>query len=68
MVTASDSRARGRGLDPHSGHRVVSLSKIHLLHNKVLVIRVQEIFRSKSVRDYDVVGPPPPKKKSHENQ
>ena len=27
---ASDSRARGRGLDPHSGRRVVSLSKIHL--------------------------------------
>ena len=27
---ASDSRARGRGFDPHSGPRVVSLSKIHL--------------------------------------
>ena len=27
---ASDSGARGRGLDPHSGPRVVSLSKIHL--------------------------------------
>ena len=27
---ASDYRARGRGLDPHSGRRVVSLSKIHL--------------------------------------
>ena len=27
---ASDSGARGRGFDPHSGHRVVSLSKIHL--------------------------------------
>ena len=27
---ASDSEARGRGFDPHSGRRVVSLSKIHL--------------------------------------
>ena len=26
----SDSKARGRGFDPHSGRRVVSLSKIHL--------------------------------------
>ena len=27
---ASDSGARGRGFDPHSGRRVVSLSKLHL--------------------------------------
>ena len=27
---ASDSGTRGRGFDPHSGRRVVSLSKIHL--------------------------------------
>ena len=27
---ASDSGSRGRGFDPHSGRRVVSLSKIHL--------------------------------------
>ena len=27
---ASDSGARGRVFDPHSGRRVVSLSKIHL--------------------------------------
>ena len=27
---ASDSGARGRGFDPHSGHSVESLSKIHL--------------------------------------
>ena len=27
---ASDSGARGRGFDPHSGRRVVSLSKTHL--------------------------------------
>ena len=27
---ASDSGARGGGFDPHSGHCVVSLSKIHL--------------------------------------
>ena len=27
---ASDSGARGRGFGPHSGRRVVSLSKIHL--------------------------------------
>ena len=31
---ASDSRARGRGFDPHSGRRVVSLSKIHLPSKK----------------------------------
>ena len=31
MVKGSDSGARGRGFDPHSGHRVVSLSKAHLL-------------------------------------
>ena len=31
---ASDSGARGRGFDPHSGRRVVSLSKIHLPHKK----------------------------------
>ena len=30
VVRASDSRVRGRGFDPHSGRRVVSLSKIHL--------------------------------------
>ena len=38
VVSASDSGARGRGFDPHSGRRVVSLSKIHLLPQKVLVI------------------------------
>ena len=27
---ASDSGARGRGFEPHSGRRVVSFSKIHL--------------------------------------
>ena len=27
---ASDSGGGGRGFDPHSGRRVVSLSKIHL--------------------------------------
>ena len=35
---ASDSGARGLGFDPHSGRRVVSLSKIHLPPTKVLVI------------------------------
>ena len=34
----SDSGARGRGFDPHSGGRVVSLSKKHLPPKKVLVI------------------------------
>ena len=38
---ASDSGARGRGFDPHSGRRVVSLSKIHLLP-KSTVINTQE--------------------------
>ena len=31
MVRASDSGARGRASDPHSGSRVVSLSKTNLL-------------------------------------
>ena len=31
MIRASDSKARGQWFDPHSGHRVVSLSKTHLL-------------------------------------
>ena len=31
---ASASGARSRGFDPHSGRRVVSLSKIHLLPKK----------------------------------
>ena len=35
---ASDSGASGRGFDPHSGRRVVSLSKIHLPPKNVLVI------------------------------
>ena len=35
---ASYSGARGQGFDPHSGCRVVSLSKIHLPPKKVLVI------------------------------
>ena len=35
---ASDSGARGRRFDPHSGSHVVSLSKIHLPPKKVLVI------------------------------
>ena len=38
MVRASDSGARGRGFDPHSGRRVVCMSKIHLPPHKVLVI------------------------------
>ena len=32
----SDSGARGPGFDPHSGRRVVSLSKIHLPPKKYL--------------------------------
>ena len=35
---ASDSGARDRGFDPHSGRCVVSLSMIHLPPKKVLVI------------------------------
>ena len=31
---ASDSEVRGRGFDPHSGRRVVSLSKINLPSKK----------------------------------
>ena len=31
VVKASDSGVSCRGLEPHSGHRVVSLSKAHLL-------------------------------------
>ena len=35
---ASDSGARSQGFDPHSGHRVVMLSKIYLPPKKELVI------------------------------
>ena len=35
---ASDSGARGRGFNPHSVRRVVSLSKLHLPPKKVLEI------------------------------
>ena len=42
---ASDSGARGRGLDPRSGHRVVSLSKMHLPSKKVLVIPRKRLLR-----------------------
>ena len=35
---ASDSGVRGRRFDPHSGRCVVSLSKIHLPPQKLLVI------------------------------
>ena len=42
---ASDSGARGRGFDSHSGRRVVSLSKIHLPHKKVLVIPRKRLLR-----------------------
>ena len=38
VVRASNSGARGRGFDPHSGCRVVTLIKIHLPPKKVLVI------------------------------
>ena len=31
VVRASDSGGTGRGFDPHSGRRVISLGKIHLL-------------------------------------
>ena len=37
VVKASDSGFRGRGFEPHSGRRVVSLSKIHLLPQKSTV-------------------------------
>ena len=30
MVNTSDSGSRGRGFEPHSGRRVVSLSKTYL--------------------------------------
>ena len=35
---ALDSGVRGRGFDPHSGSRVVALSKIYLPPKNVLVI------------------------------
>ena len=43
---ASDSGARGRGFDPYSGRRVVSLSKIHLPPKKVLLIPRKQWLRS----------------------
>ena len=36
---ASDSGARGQGFDPHTGRRVVSLSKIHLPPQKCTSIK-----------------------------
>ena len=42
---ASDSGARDRGFDPHSGRRVVSLSKIHLPPKKVMVIPRKQWLR-----------------------
>ena len=45
MVRASDSAARGRGFDPHSGRRVVFLSKIHLSPKNVLVIHRKRWLR-----------------------
>ena len=44
MVRASDCDARGRGFDPHSGRRVVFLSKTYL-HSKALVIPRLKIGR-----------------------
>ena len=41
---ASDSGARGRGFDPHSGRRVVSLSK-KFTFQKVLVIPRKQWLR-----------------------
>ena len=44
---ASDSGAKGRGFDPHSGRRVVSLSKIDAFTSqKVLVIPRKRWLRS----------------------
>ena len=34
VVRASDSKARGRWFEPHSGRRLVFLSKAHLLYKK----------------------------------
>ena len=42
---ASDSGARGRGFDPHSGRCVVSLSKKYLPPKKVLVIHRKRWLR-----------------------
>ena len=42
---ATDLGARGRGFNPHSGRRDVSLSKIHLPPKRVLVIPRKRWFR-----------------------
>ena len=44
MVNTSDSGSRGRGFEPHSGRRVVSLSKTYL-PPKVLVIHRKRWLR-----------------------
>ena len=44
VVNTSDSGSRGRGFEPHSGHRVVSLSKTYL-PPKVLVIPRKQWLR-----------------------
>ena len=58
----SDSRARGRGFDPHSGRRVVSLSKIHLPSKKGLVIhRKRWLHRDMTEKIVDCDVKPQPK-------
>ena len=44
VVNTSDSGSRGRGFEPHSGRRVVSLSKTYL-PPKVLVIHRKRWLR-----------------------
>ena len=45
MVRASDSGARGRGFNPHSGHRVVSLSKTNLPPKSTGIIALKALGR-----------------------
>ena len=58
---ASDSEVRGRGFDPHSGRRVVSLGKINLPSKKVLVIPRKRWLRpdmTEKIVDWDVKPQP----------
>ena len=61
---ASDSGARDRGFDPHSGPRVVSLSKIHLPPKNTG--NTQEGMAAsrhdRKIVDWDVKPQPKPKK------
>ena len=51
---ASDSESRGPGFDPHKGHRVVSMSKTHLLHR--VLVKTQEAMAPSNMTEKLLTG------------